>query len=85
MLPINLTLTPPPCTSNHFKVLIPIQSGRSHQVENIDRLCSSGEGHKTIRCRRVTYLESYITKYTSLRTFRVDRDLLHAHNAYNVH
>ena len=28
-------------------------------------LCSSGEGHKTRRCRRVTYPESYITKYTT--------------------
>ena len=28
-------------------------------------LCSSGEGHKTRRCRRVTYPESYITKHTT--------------------
>ena len=25
----------------------------------------SGEGHKTRRCRRVTYPESYVTKYTT--------------------
>ena len=27
-------------------------------------LAETGEGHRTRRCRRVTYPESYITKYT---------------------
>jgi len=44
-------------------------SGLGFQVKQLDRLrvglCSSGEGHKTRRCRRVTYPESYITKYST--------------------
>ena len=31
------------------------------------RMSDTGEGRKTRRCRRVTYQESYITKYTSIR------------------
>ena len=67
-----------PCTSRIHVYVIMVSSSRStsvlypsHRCKYLTVLIDSGlvgwlgEGQETRRCRRVTYPESYITKYTT--------------------
>ena len=73
-LPVDIgivgALDAPPRRESHLRCVPPAHLGvygLGLGVYRTTALCSSGEGYKTRRCRRVTYPESYITKYTSIR------------------